>query len=210
MEKYTKYLMPTIYVGIIIIMILSVTLVVSGVKSYLQDKPDYDYTLDNVFESDIIPVVKSENNIIIRPYLNDNVKIDKYFYDYKSKDSKKQESSLIKYKNTYIQNKGVDYVCDESFDILAVLDGEVTSIEDNEIYGKVLTITHNENLKTIYSNISDILVSPGYKVSNGEIIAESNISYANNKKSLLHFEMYYKDKPIDPESVYTLSIDELE
>ena len=91
------------------------------------------------------------------------------------------------------------------------IDGEVIKIEDSNIYGKVLTIKHNNNLVSVYSNIKDILVSVGYKVTTGEIIASSNKSiYENNNKSLLHFEMYYNDKTINPESVYTLSVSELE
>ena len=194
MGKYTKYLMPTIYVGVVIIMILSVVLVVSGVKSYITDKPVYNYTLDDVFEGEVTPVVKEQNDIIIRPYLDDGVNVSKYFYDYETKDSKKQESSLIIYKNTYMQNKGVDYESANDFDIVSILDGEVTSIEDNDIYGKILTITHNDNLKSVYSNITDILVNVGYKVSQGEIIAKSQKNNLDsNNKSLLHFEIYYKE-----------------
>ena len=211
MGKYTKYLMPTIYVGVVIIMILSVVLVVSGVKSYITDKPVYNYTLDDVFEGEVTPVVKEQNDIIIRPYLDDGVNVSKYFYDYETKDSKKQESSLIIYKNTYMQNKGVDYESANDFDIVSILDGEVTSIEDNDIYGKILTITHNDNLKSVYSNITDILVNVGYKVSQGEIIAKSQKNNLDsNNKSLLHFEIYYKDNVIDPESLYTLSVNDLQ
>lgn len=210
MEKYTKYLMPTIYIGVIAVMVVSVMLVVTGVKNYLTEEPKYNYTLDDFFQSDISPVIKTESDTIIRPYIDDGVKVGKYFYDFES-DEKKQEDALIYFENTYMQNKGVDYVNDEDFDVLSVLDGEVISIEDNEVYGKVVTIKHNDNLKTVYSNLTNVLVTVGYKVSQGEIIASATSSKLDTTdKSLLHFEVYYKENPMDPENLYTLKVNELE
>ena len=211
MTKYSKILIPTIYLVVIGVMVMSVILVLSGVKSYISDKPSYEWTLDNVFEDETIPVVKESNDIIIRPYLSENIKVLRYFYDFESDDEKKQMSSLIVYGDTYMQNNGVDYSSDEDFDVIAILDGEVISVEDNEIYGKVVTIQHNDNLKTTYSNVKDVLVAVGYKVSQGEIIATSDKSKLdNNVNAMLHFEVSYKNNLIDPESLYTLSVSELQ
>ena len=210
MKKKNKIFIASTYFLIVVIMILCVTMVIGGIKSYLKEEPNYNYVIDSVFEDgDILPVINTESNSIIRPYLSEKVKVGKYFYDYES-DSKHQESALILYKNTYLQNKGVDYVSDEIFDVVSILDGEVINIEDNEIYGKVLTIKYNDNLKIIYSNIADVLVNIGYKTSQGEIIGVSEKSKFNNNEYMLHFEVYYKDKQIDPENLYTLSVSELE
>ena len=96
------------------------------------------------------------------------------------------------------------------FDVVSILDGEVISIEDNEIYGKVVKIKHNDNLISVYSNVKDVLVNVGYKVSQGEMIATSDkYKLDTNVNSLLHFEVYYKEKAIDPESMYTLSVSDL-
>ena len=209
MKKKTKIFIGTIYLSVFLITMLSVLLVISGIKSFNSDKPDIDYTLDDVF-SDISPVMKTQTDSIIRPYLSDSVKIGKYFYDYKA-NKEDQEKSIIYYKNTYIQNSGVDYVSNEDFDVVSILDGEVIGIEENEIYGKVVTIKHNDNLKTIYSNMNDVTINVGYKVSQGEIIGTSMESRIDNdKKSTLHFEVYYKNNVIDPEKLYTLSVSELE
>lgn len=212
MGKISKVLLPTMYLGIISVMIISVVLVLSGIQSFLNESPIHQYTLDNVFEGDVMPVVKQEPTYesIIKPYLTDNVTVGRYFYDFES-DEKKQENSLILYGDTYMQNNGVDYVCKDKFDVVAVLAGEVVSIEDSEIYGKILTIKHNDNLKTVYSNITDVLVTVGYYASQGEIIASSKKSTIdNNNNSMLHFEVYYKDNAIDPENIYTLSVSEFQ
>ena len=201
MGKYSKVLIPAFYVGIVIIMGMSVILVLSGISRYLNDKVNYKYTLDGVFESNTLPVVSNKNSSIIKPYIASNVKIGKYFYDFEA-DENKQEESIVYYENTYLQN--------ESFDVVSILDGEIISIDESDVYGKVITIKHNDNLKTVYANVEDVLVSIGYKVSQGEIIAVSAKSTTNTtEKSLLHFEVYYKENVMDPENFYTLSVDEL-
>ena len=209
MKKVSKILLPTIYLGVLGVMIVSVVLVLSGVQSYLNEYPNYQYTLDGVFNDYIVPVVSLQSNnydTIIKPYINDNVKIGRYFYDYES-DSNKQENSLIVYENTYMQNNGVDYVNEEAFDVVSILNGEVISVEDNEVYGKVITIRHNDNLKSVYSNVTDVLVSVGYQTTQGEIIAVSNKpKIKSDYASMLHFEVYYKENPIDPENIYTMSV----
>ena len=210
MKGISKFFIPIIYVGIISVMVLCVMLVVSGIKVFLSEEGNYKYTLDNVFDSDVLPVIKTSTDVIVKPYVSDKVKIDKNFYNYES-DKSKQESSIIFYKNSYMQNKGIDYVSDEEFEIISVLDCEVISIEYNEVYCKVLTIKHNDNLVSVYSNIKDILVSVGYKASESEIIASSmNSKFDNSGKSMLHFELYYKGKAVDPEAFYNKNISELE
>lgn len=208
MEKYIKYVIPTMYIGIIGVMIMCFCLIIAGIKNYALEKENINYTIDNVFE-DVIPVVKTQSDEIIKPYLSDNVIIGKSYYDFESNETS-QEESIIFYEGIYLQNNGVDYVLDDSFDVVSVLDGEIISIEDDEVYGNRITIKHTDNLMTIYSNVKDVLPSIGYKVSQGEIIGSSD-SYKLSEKdmSLLHFEVYFKGKSIDPENLYTLSVSEL-
>ena len=209
MKTYTKLFIPFIYVGVITFMVMISLVVVNGVKAYLKEEVNYKYTLDNVFEDDIIPVIKTETDSIVRPYIDSEVKIGKYFYDYESENSR-QEESLIIYEDIYMQNTGVNYVNEEDFDVVAVLDGEVIGIEDDEIYGKVVTIQHNDNLVTTYSNITDVIVNVGYKVTQGEIIATSSVSSLSNNKSMLHFEVIHKGDYMDPENLYTLKVSDIQ
>ncbi len=210
MNKYSKILLPTFYIGIIAVMVLCATLVVSGVKTYLTNREEMKFTIDNVFDEDTTPVVKTETDTIVKPYIAESVKVGRYFYDFES-DEKKQENSLILYEDTYMQNNGVDYVDSKNFDVVAILDGEVISIEDSEVYGKVVTIKHNDNLKSVYSNVDGILVSVGYKVHQGEIFAMSaKPKLKSDYESMLHFEVFYKESAIDPENMYTLSVSDFQ
>lgn len=210
MNKYSKILLPTFYIGIIAVMVLCATLVVSGVKTYLTNREEMKFTIDNVFDEDTTPVVKTDTNTIVKPYIAESVKVGRYFYDFES-DEKKQENSLILYEDTYMQNNGVDYVDSKNFDVVAILDGEVISIDDSEVYGKVITIKHNDNLKSVYSNVDGVLVSVGYKVHQGEIFAMSaKPKLKSDYESMLHFEVFYKESAIDPENMYTLSVSDFQ
>lgn len=210
MNKYSKILLPTFYIGIIAVMVLCSTLVLSGVKTYLLNRQEMKFTIDNVFDEDTTPVVKTETNIIVKPYISDSVKVGRYFYDFES-DEKKQENSLILYEDTYMQNNGVDYVDNKNFDVVAILDGEIISIEDSEVYGKVVTIKHNDNLKSVYSNVDGVLVTVGYKVHQGEIFAmSSKPKLQSDYESMLHFEVFYKESAIDPENMYTMSVSDFQ
>lgn len=205
-----KFIVPTIYVGVTIFLMVGVYLIIFGVSNFINENINYKYTLDNVFD-DTLPVMKeneNKNSQIIKPYINENVEIGRYFYDFES-NNEEQESSIVYYKNTYMQNSGVDYTYKEDFDVVAVLDGEVISVEENEIYGNVITIKHTGDLITVYSSLKDVLVNTGYKVSQGEIIALSNSSVLNDNKPTLHFEVYYKNETIDPENLYTLKPENL-
>lgn len=208
MDKYKKILIPSLYVGVIGLMIGCSTVILNAIKNYVSVDENYKFTIDNVFDGDIVPVMKSENDSIVRPYISDSVKIGRYFYDYES-ETEKQESSIISYENVYMQNTGVDYVDDEEFEIVSILDGEIIGIEDNEIYGKIITVKHGDNLITRYCNVNNVLVSVGYKVSQGEIIASSNSSVFDNNE-MLHFEVIYKGNIIDPENLYSIKISELD
>lgn len=198
-----KFLLP--FICITCTMIVGVILVFSGVKNYIKEEPIYKYTLDNVFQSDIMNVASEVNDGFIKPYISDKVGIKRFFYN-KNDEVSKQEKSLIYYKNTYIQNKGVDYTSEEVFDIVSVCDGEVTNIESSELYGTVVTIQCNDNLKLVYYNLSNVLVSVGYKVSQGELFATTDKSKFDDNSYLLHFEVKHNDKNIDPESIYSLKI----
>lgn len=210
MGKYYKVLLPIFYIGIIAVMVACILLVITGIKNYVEDSNKTKFTLDSVFEDTVEPVNKTESNTIIKPFTSDKVIVGRTFYDYKS-EAKKQERSLIVYENTYMQNNGVDYVCSDEFDVVSVLAGEIISIEDNDVYGKVVTIKHNENLTSIYSNIKSITAKVGYKISQGEILGVSNkSSLESSDKNMLHFEVYYKGNPIDPENLYTMSVSDFE
>ena len=209
MNKYSKILLPTFYIGIIAVMVLCSTLVVSGVKTYLLNRQEMKFTIDNVFDEDTTPVVKTETNIIVKPYISDSVKVGRYFYDFES-DEKKQEKSLISYEDTYMQNSGVDYTSDSSFDVISILDGTVINVYENKILGTSIEVRHSNELISVYQSLSEVTVKEGDNVIQGQILAKSGLSNINKELSNhLHFELYYKGSIVNPEEYYNKSVDEL-
>lgn len=207
MIKVKKLIVPSIYVTAVTIIIASIVLVTTSINKYLTIPRDYNYSIQTEFEN-TLPVVDVENTII-KPYLSENVTVGKYFYDFEA-DEERQQSSIIFYENTYMQNSGVDYVSDETFDIVSVLDGEVMSIETDATLGNIVKIKHDKNIITVYQGIDNIEIEEGTKINQGTIIGTSGTSKINtNYTTSLHFEVYYNGELIDPESFYTLNIEDL-
>ena len=155
-----------------------------------------------------IPVV-STSSIIVRPYLDSNVSIYKTFYDYQDEISN-QENSIILYEGTYMQNSGVDYTSDNSFDVISILDGTVINVYENEILGTSIERRHKNDLISVYQSLSDVTVKEGDNVIQGQILAKSGLSNINRElNNHLHFELYYKGTIVNPEEYYNKSVDEL-
>lgn len=165
------------------------------------------YVNDVIIENDI-PVV-SVNNNMVRPYTASNVSIGKSFYNYQDNEEN-QKNSLIYYDGTYIPNSGVDYKSDETFDVVSVFDGTVSKVTENNLLGKIIEITHSNNVITVYQSLSEVQVKEGDSVLQGQVIGKSGES--NILKDLgnhLHFEIIINGKNINPENCYDKKIDEL-
>ena len=207
MIKAKKMIIPSIYILAVILIVASILLVVSSINKYLTIPKDYNYAVDTQFEN-VIPVVETQETII-KPYLSEDVKIGKYFYDFEA-DEERQQNSIIFYENTYMQNSGVDYVSNTVFDVVAVLDGEVLSIETDSTLGNIVKLKHDKNLITVYQGIDNIDLKEGSTVNQGTIIGTSGTSKINtNYATSLHFEVYYNGELIDPENFYALNIEDL-
>ena len=207
MIKAKKLIIPLIYIFAVILIIASILLVVSSINKYLTIPKDYNYAVNTQFEN-IVPVVETQTTIL-KPYLSKNVKVGKYFYDFEA-DEERQQNSIIFYENTYMQNSGVDYVSDSVFDIVAVLDGEVMSVETDSTLGNIIKLKHDKNLITVYQGIDNIDLKEGNTVNQGTIIGTSGTSKINtNYTTSLHFEVYYNGELMDPENFYTLNIEDL-
>ena len=169
---------------------------------------NYQYVYKTGIERKDIHVVSTKNTLI-RPYNDTDIKVLKSFYDYKSTEDE-QQNSIIYYEDTYIQSSGVSYGKEEEFDVIAVFDGKVTSVKEDELLGNVVIIENNNGIKATYESIKDIKVKEGDTVSQGNVIAKSSTS--NISKDLnnhLYFELTVKDTSVNPEKYFDKSIDEI-
>lgn len=153
--------------------------------------------------------VANTTTTLIRPYTAPEVKVLKNFYDYKA-DNTMQENSILYYENTYIQNSGTCYGETNIFDVIAVAGGEVTDVKEDELLGKIVEVTHENNVISLYQSLSDVSVEKGDKVIQGQLLGKSGTS--NLEKDLnnhLHFELIVDGKNVNPEEYYNKDINEL-
>lgn len=180
-------------------------------KSFFEsaiDEREFDYVSQTIFEDDV-PVVNTTPTII-RPYTNTNVKIVKDFYDYQA-DEEKQQNSIIYYESTYLQNSGISYGgVEETFEVVAILDGTVTSVKEDNTLGKIVEVRHSNDMISVYQSLSEVTVKENDEIKQGTIIGKSGSS--NISKELnnhLHFELIIKGQIVNPENYYDKKVDEL-
>ena len=158
-----------------------------------------DNYIENVEEQQISYPVINETNKIIYPFSNESVKIGKNYYDYKAEE-KEQENSIIIHDNTYYQNTGIDYVAKDTFDILAISNGTVTSVKEDAVTGKTVEIKHDNGLISIYQSLSEVLVKKDEIVSQAQIIGKSGTNELDKDLgNHLHIEIYENGISVNPE-----------
>lgn len=211
-----KLFVPTVYFVAVLSVIGCIVLTVTSINKYLTKADKINYSVDGIIKHDTLPVntnqegnITTDEKLIIRPYKSDKVSIGRYYYDFEG-DAKEQENAIIFYENTYMQNSGVDYISDEAFDVISVLDGKVLNVDYNEILGNIVKVEHEKDIVTVYQGIDKTTLKVGDTLKQGDLIGKSSTSLVNSKYSnSLHFEVYYKGTLIDPENFYTLKLSDL-
>lgn len=211
-----KLFVPAVYLIAVLSVIGCIVLTITSINKYLTKEEKINYSVDGIIKSDTVPVNKNQDGnvttdeeLIIRPYKSDKVSIGRYFYDFEA-EAKDQENAIIFYENTYMQNSGVDYISDEAFDVICVLDGKVLNVDYNEVLGNIVKVEHEKDIVTVYQGIDKTDLKVGDTLNQGDIIGKSSTSLVNSKyPNSLHFEVYYKGALIDPENFYTLKLADL-
>ena len=169
---------------------------------------NHTYVSYEILTDNVIPVIKEEDNIILKPFKAEGVNIVKNYYDYKS-ESDSQESSIVYYENTYIQNTGVDYSKESSFEVVSILSGTVISITEDDIVGKTIKIKHDNDIISTYQSLGEVTVEENETVNRGQIIATSGENSINSEiGNHLHFELSISNKLVDPEQYYGKKVGE--
>ncbi|MCI5910908.1 MAG: M23 family metallopeptidase [Oscillospiraceae bacterium] len=213
-RKLKPFVVPVVYVLSLAMLITSVFFIERIINNTVfksEDIEDVSNTVDEVVEEDTsseVPVVNTDPQII-RPYVNEAVKVVKNYYDYQA-DSASQEGSILYYGDTYMQNSGVDYSMDSEFDVVSILDGTVMEVVDDEVMGKTIKIKHSNDLISVYQSMGSVEFKVNDTVTQGTIIGKSGEN--NVSKDLgnhLHFELYYQGNVVNPENYYGKLLGEL-
>ena len=108
-------------------------------------------------------------------------------------------------------SEGCDYTYNgNSFEVVAVVSGTITDKLTDATFGDVIILTHESGTKFVYSSMSDLKVNKGQEVKQGDVIGKSGTSlYTTNLGESLHFEVVKNDKHLNPEKIYTKSVESL-
>lgn len=185
------FVLPTLYIlMVVVLMFMSTTMM------YQEEEDDINYVSDSVLDN-TIPVISEEEVLVLKPFTNDNVIVTTGYYNYQEEEAN-QESSIVKYDDTYLQNSGITYSANEIFEIISIMDGTVTKVYENELLGNIVEITHDNNIISVYQMLSEINVKVDQKVKRGDVIAKSGQSKLTTNENNLHFELIKDGNVVNP------------
>lgn len=213
-RKLKGYVLPAIYFVVLGVMVVSITFLSQSLleKQKMNDE-DYNYSKSVFEESENEPTnteVDTTNEIkIVRPYTSDKVTVTKEFYN-KDESVENQEKALIFYENTYMPNTGILYGSDEKFDVIAILNGTVKEIKEDEILGQMITIECDNKITAVYYTLGEIKVNEGDQITQNQVIATSGTSNIDSSKAeSLLFETYIDGVLTNPNNLFDKSISEI-
>lgn len=211
-----KWFLPAVY-------LILVALILSGVVWYQVvgndwlagiDEQEDQVTEENqlINDDDALSVIRQEE-VVKMPLANtEQAEIVTKFYDYDA-DAADQEKSLILYNNRYYQSTGVNIALADgnSFDVIASLSGTVTEVKEDPLLGNVVTIEHDDEIKTYYASLQDVAVKSGEKVEQGQKIGTAGKNLFNEEAGIhVHFEISKDGKEVNPEQFFNQPVTKLQ
>ena len=195
--KIKPFVFPVLYISLIFMLILGLYFTSRAMQNDLDTSLSDVTYVSSVILGDVVPVVDVEATVN-NPYVSENVKIKRYFYNVED-DIDRQKESLVYYDNTYMPNTGVDYVADDKFEVVSILDGTIIDIKEDELLGKIVEVRHENELVSSYAGLSEISVQKGEAITQGMKIGTSGTNKINESLgNHLHLEIYKNGVNIDP------------
>ncbi len=207
-KLYLKNWVITTGIAVVVVAVVALTSLVSSSIFSSLNTDNNSYVLRDL-ASTYIPVNTEVENKASKPYTAESVSVHTNYYDVK-KEKEVQEKSLILYENTYMPNTGILYSDKEAFDVVAVYEGEVLSITEDDIFGSIIEIKHTNNITSKYSSVKDPKVSVGETVNKGEVIASSGKNkIVSETENMLLFELLYNGTNVNPDEYYDKDFNEM-
>ncbi len=109
-----------------------------------------------------------------------------------------KDSVYFKTINVWKPHTGVDYACDLGDDIKAMVNGEVTKVRTDRMYGKTVEISSGAAVVS-YSGLSGVKVKEGDSVDRGEVIGTSGaVPCEADDENHIHVSLKIDGKKADP------------
>ena len=212
-RRLRKYVIPTICLMLVCTILFSsykmYQILTAGVPIIDPSPKDTTSEVNNSQNDTNITPTVSVSKTIIRPYTSTDVSATIPYYNIDGTNDE-QAAALIYYEGIYMQNTGVLYTSNNTFDVVSILDGIVKNIKEDSLMGNIVEIEHTNNLTTVYQSLGEVKVKVGDKVKQGDIIATSGQNkIATDTSNALHFEVFYKGEVFNPEEFYLLDYNEV-
>ena len=204
--KLRKGAIVGIYTAIFVFTGVGAYLVSQNMKKDLKPIEQVEHVNSSILDKDEDVEVINETTKMIKPFKDQSVATTKYFYNYQA-DNATQEKSILYHEDTYIQNSGMDFTKNETFEVIAVLDGTVINIKDDELLGKIVEVQHENNLVSIYQSLGEVSVKKNDTVKQGQVIGKSGTNSIDKELgNHLHFELYLNSQVVNPEDYFDKEI----
>lgn len=168
-----------------------------GEEIIAEEEPEVIRYYNNYDYEDVSPVIRLDR-LIVKPYLDTTVTIGRDYYDYQGEEEQQKNSITIQ-DNTYYQNTGIDFVSENTFDVVSISKGTVSNVREDQTFGKEIQIEHDNGLISIYQSLSEVLIKKGEIVEQGQVIGKSGQNEIDNELgNHLHFEIYRNGISVNP------------
>lgn len=203
-KKVKLKVFPIVVVLFILIPVL--TIVFLAKQSFNKEVEEPTHVTEEVI-NETLPVV-NDIKTITNPYTDPSVTVGKNFYDYQGEEES-QKNSIIVHDNTYIQNTGIDYIAEKTFDVVSILDGTVITVKEDDLLGKLIEIKHENGLVSTYQSLSEMSVKKGDVVTQGQTLGKSGTNELDKDLgNHLHFEIYENGQPVNPNNYLNKEVNE--
>lgn len=165
LKKIAKYKFQFLFfVGLVGLLVVALVVSASNAKQSSKDP-----SKDPIQPDDPIVDVTPEETIAFPFESSMEYVVVRKFYE-KDGTKEEQKQSLIKYQNSYRTSVGTSYAKKDGnvFDVLSTLSGKVIEVKDSPLYNNYVVIEHSDGLKTTYYGLSEVTVTVGNNVNQGD------------------------------------------
>jgi len=210
-----KWFFPAVYITVAAIL-LTVVVWYQNMDNQIPDANENqeasDHYTPDLYDEDAEAVMEQTENIKMPVTDQEKAEIVTKFYDTNA-DQEDKENALVFHNNRYYQSTGIDIKLDddEPFDVVASLSGTVEEVKEDPILGKVITLSHGNDVMTYYSSMGEITSEVGAKVKQGDVLGTAgNNLFGKDIGPHVHFELRKSGKTLNPEAFFNQSLSELD
>ena len=204
-NKFTRFMRNNAALLILIFSVLAIVAVVLAVTLTRHDTPILDDPVVNNPNDDLPGNTKPDDDKPTKPstQIIEVAFISPIKYTNTGLDYTGAEDNLFVFKSTLNEwsvHKGVDLLAPENTEVVAMYDGTVIEAGYSFLKGYYVIIDHGDNVVATYASLTDVHLTKGAEVKQGDTIGYVSTSAENEYKegAHLHLEVTVGGKKVDP------------